>query len=196
MAPTEDARDQPLVGMRLDQAGRTAFFLWFNLEPVARRDARTTAFKPSGPSFRELVTVTVRTDDADRIAAIELSIARSFIEDPRQGMFAADIAKSFLGAALAAPDRAHMQHLIDTIAYGGTYAKPILAAEPRGGPAPQIERDSAPYLVWLGRNPYWRRPFDTVLLELENAETERGGALRLAVSAYGAPEDQPSPPSS
>ena len=196
MGTPEDTRDQPFVGMRLDQAARTAFFLWFNLEPVARPDARTTVYKPSGPSFRDLVTVTTRTDSADRIASIELSIARAFIEDPRKGMFAADIAKSFLGAALAAPDRIHVQHLIDTIAHGGTYATPILAAGPRGEPAPQIERDSAPYLIWLGRNSRWKRPFDTVLLELENRDGENGGSLRLAVSTSGTHAGQASPPSS
>ncbi len=185
-----------LVGMRRDEAALTGFFQWFHLEPAARPDARTTLFKPSGASFRELVTITVRTDEAARIAAIELVIARSFIEDPRQGMFAADIAKSFLGAALAAPDRAHMQHLIDTIADGGAYARPILAAEPRRRPNLQIERDSAPYQVWLGSNRRWRRPFDTVLLRLENVEDERGPSLKIMVGAYTDPAGQPSPGSS
>jgi hypothetical protein len=179
--------------MRLDEATRSDFFRWFELEPVARPDARTTSFKPSGPSFRDLATVTVRTGDADRIAAIELVIARSFIEDPQQGMFAADIAKSFLGAALTATKRAHMQHLIDTIAEGGTYARPILTAAPRGGRDLQIERESAPYQVWLGRNRHWRRPFDTVLLELENLEDGRRPFLKIGVSAYREAGPQPSP---
>lgn len=171
--------------MRLDEVTRTGFFQWFHLEPAGHPDARTTAFKPSGPEFRELVTVTARTDDTDVVVAIELAIARSFIEDPRQGMFAADIAKSFLAAALAAPDREHMQHLIDTIGYGGTYARPILTAAPRGREL-QIERASAPYLVWLGENPRWRRPFDAVLLRLENMADGPAPSLRISVTANAA----------
>ena len=190
MEPT--ASEPALVGMRLDEAARTGFFQWFHLEPVERPDLHTTSFKPSGPSFRELATVTARTDDANRIVAIELALARSFIEDPQQGMFAADIAKSFLDAALAAPERAHMQHLIDTIAHGGTYARPILAAGPRG-PGLQIERLSAPYQVWLGRNPRWRRPFDSVLLRLENIENGPTRTLKIVVGPYADSEDQPAP---
>jgi hypothetical protein len=180
--------------MRLDEAMRTDFFQWFHLEPAARPDGRTTSFRPSGPSFRELATVTARTDDANGIVAIELVLARSFIEDPRQGMFAADIAKSFLSAALAAPDRDHMQHLIDTIGHGGRFARPILSAAPRDAGKLQIERDSAPYQVWLGRNRQWRRPFDTVLLRLENTDGPVP-SLRIAVGANTDSAGQASPAS-
>ena len=183
-----------LVGMRLDEATRTDFFHWFQLEPVGQLEAGTISFKPSGSSFRDLVTVALRTDN-NRVAAIALVIARSFVEDPQQGMFAADIAKSFLMAALAPPDRAHMQHLIDTIAYGGAYARPILAVAPKGGREPEIVRGSAPYQVWLGRNSHWRRPFDTVLLTLENLEDAHGSVIRIAVSAYADARPQPSPAS-
>jgi hypothetical protein len=181
----EAAAQPALVGMRLDEVTHTGFFQWFHLEPAGQLDAHTTSFKPSGPDFHELVTVTARTDDAGGVVAIELAIARSFIEDPRQGMFAADIAKSFLAVALAAPDREHMQHLIDTIGYGGTYARPILTAASRAREL-QIERASAPYLVWLGQNPRWRRPFDTVLLRLENVVDGPAPSLRISVTANAA----------
>jgi hypothetical protein len=184
-----DTPHPALVGMPLDEAARTEFFQWFHLEPTDRPDARTVSLKPGGSDFRELVTVTARTDDINRITAIELVLARSFIEDPRQGMFAADIAKSFLAAALAPPDRAHMQHLIDTIAHGGTYARPILTAMPRDQNL-EIERESAPYQVWLGRNPRWRRPFDTVLLRLENVEDGSASSLRISVTDNADPAAQ------
>lgn len=173
---------QALVGLRLEEAARTGFFQWFQLEPTSRPDCQATCFKPSGPSFRELVTVTARTGDQDRIAAIDLVIARSFIEDPQRGMFAADIGKSFLAAALSPPDRPHMQHLIDTIGYGGQYARPILTGR-RALQGLEIERQSAPYQVWLGRNAHWRRPFDTVLLQLENLEVAGVPSLRISVSS-------------
>ncbi len=180
-----------LVGLSLEEATRTGFFQWFNLEPAAQLDAHRTAFKPSGPNFRDLVAVTVLVSEEGRITAIDLALARSFIEDPRQGMFAADLAKSFLAAALEPADRAHMQHLIDTIAYGGRYARPILV-RPDNRPEPQLERDSAPYQVWLGRNRDWRRPFDAVLLRLENVEIGGAPLLRIAVSSQAEPDAQAS----
>lgn len=183
---------QALVGQRLDEAARTDFFQWFKLEPTSRPDVHTTCFQPSGPSFHELVAVIARTDAEDRITAISLVIARSFVEDPKQGMFAADIGKSFLAAALCPHDRAHMQHLIDTIGYGGQYARPMLVG-PRAGPELQIERGSAPYQVWLGRNTHCRRPFDAVLLRLENLEISGVPSLRISVASYADSAGQPSP---
>jgi hypothetical protein len=171
------------IGMNLDEVRQTHFFQWFNLELAVAPDAARKVFKPSGAKFHDLVTVSAQIDASQRIAMIELVVARSFIEDPREGMFAADIAKSFLEAALAPEDRAHIKHLIDTIAYGGSYAVPILAARASDGPAPETARDSAPYLVWLDKNSHWRRPFDAVLLEVQNVMTDGTKSVRLAVSA-------------
>ena len=170
------------IGMTLDEARRTHFFQWFNLAPAGASEG-PAVFKPSGANFRDLVTVSARTDADERIRMIDLVIARSFIEDPRQGMFAADIAKSFLEAALGPEDRASMQHLIDTIACGGSYAVPILAASAPGRPAPEIVRNSAPHLVWLDKNSHWRRPSSAALLEVQNVMAGGVKAVRLAVSA-------------
>jgi hypothetical protein len=170
------------VGMTLDEARKAHFFQWFNLEPAGSSDG-AAVFKPSGPNFRDLVTVTARTDADERIRMIDLVVARSFIENPREGMFAADIAKSFLEAALGPEDRVSMQHLIDTIAYGGSYAVPILAASAPGRATPEIVRNSAPYLVWLDKNSHWRRPSGTALLEVQNVMAGGTKAVRLAVSA-------------
>jgi len=171
------------IGMTLGEARRMHFFQWFNLEPTTVPGAALEVFKPSGEKFHDLVTVTAQVDAAERIAMIELVVARIFIEDPREGIFAADMAKSFLEAALAPEDRAHMQHLVDTIAYGGSYAVPILAARASDHPAPEISRNSAPYLVWLDKNSHWQRPFDAVLLEVQNIVIGGIKAVRLAVRA-------------
>ena len=74
-----------------------------------------------------------------------------------------------------------MQHLIDTIAYGGRYARPIITAAAADRPQPRIERESAPYLVWRGENDYWQRPFNAVRLVLENVTSGGGAALRILV---------------
>src|SRR5262245_8791062 len=57
-----------------------------------------------------------------------------------------------------------MQHLIDTILWGGTYATPVFACRAPGGLNPQIARDSAPYRVWRGENSHWGGLNGTIVL--------------------------------
>lgn len=160
-------RREPLgfIGMTLAEAGRTEFFAWFNFVPDPGARPGEARFLPGAPAFAGLAALAAQLDRAQRIDAIALTVARRFIDDPDQGMFAADLGKSFLQAALAPADRTPVQHLIDTIAFGGRFRRPTLRhAE---SPMPALNRDSAPYLVWLGRNPRWERPFAAVRLTLE-----------------------------
>lgn len=109
-----------LVGAGLAEAEKTSdFFTFFHLTPTGPADARgVTAFRPSGPDFQALVLVTTTTDKAGRITAISLTIRRSFIDDPANGVFARDIAKSFLGDASQPADAASLKPLIDAIQSG------------------------------------------------------------------------------
>jgi hypothetical protein len=170
------------IGMSLDEAAKTHFFQWFSFAAAAPPVAETTVFKPDGSKFHDLATLSVTVGANGRIALIDLAITRSFIEDPREGMFAADLGKSFLEAALPPDDQAAMQHLIDTIGYGGTYERPVITGAP-GAANLQIVRDSAPYLVWLDGNEYWHRPVGAVSLRLENARLDGAAVLRITVGA-------------
>ena len=101
-------QDTPaLLGMPLSIArNETNFFGFFNLEPVGSEepvnDGVFTTFKPTGPTFHELVTLQVGTDRAGVIRDLRLCIARTFIDDPKSGIFAADIARSFLLSSVGA----------------------------------------------------------------------------------------------
>jgi hypothetical protein len=76
------------------------FFNFFHLAPTGPANAPGVIdFRPSGSEFTSLVDVGVTVDGADRITAMSLTLARSFIDDPANGVFARDIAKSFLQAA-------------------------------------------------------------------------------------------------
>jgi hypothetical protein len=178
------AESAPLgfIRMSLDDATKTEFFQWFHFEPVESSAAGMAVFKPSGEKFHDLATLSVSLGANRRVTSIDLAIARSFIDDPREGIFAADLGKSFLAAALPPDDRTAMQHLIDTIGYGGNFGQTVIMRAP--GPADlQIERDSAPYAVWLGHNEYWQRPVGAVSLRLENVERDGTAALRITVGA-------------
>jgi hypothetical protein len=114
------ARAAGLIGSDLAEARKTSdFFTFFHLTPTAPADAHgVTAFRPSGPEFRDLVLVTATTDKQGRITAMTLMIRRSFIDDPVNGVFARDIAKSFLGDAPSPADAALLKPLIDAIQSG------------------------------------------------------------------------------
>jgi hypothetical protein len=85
------------------------FWRFFNLErvdsTVAEGGRRTDlSFRPRGPMFREKVLVHV-TELADSgVTAVELTLDRAFVDDPRNGIFARDIARSLLRTAVPASD--------------------------------------------------------------------------------------------
>lgn len=88
----------------LPTAMKSGFFQFFNLEascPLVAGDNGThwQCFRPSGPKFRALVELDVQTDAQGVIVASQLGIDRGFIDSPRDGVFARDIAKSYLGWA-------------------------------------------------------------------------------------------------
>ncbi|MBL8706234.1 MAG: hypothetical protein JNM30_15395 [Rhodospirillales bacterium] len=164
-----------LLGATLDAVAGTDFFRWFHLERQLGASEGQIEFRPSGAAFRDLVAMTIHRDARGIVAAAEIRIARSFIDDPDQGMNAADFAASFLSAALPSRELAGIQHLVDTLRHHWRYARPRIVAA--GQPAPEIHLDSAPYLVWLGRNPHWTQPESATGLRLEAT----GSDVRITV---------------
>jgi hypothetical protein len=92
------------MGSNLANARTTNdFFRFFNFEPVGTEKltepTRLITFQPSGDAFKALVTLCVTTNPKGTIQAMQLFIARSFIDDSQQCAYAADLAKSFLRRA-------------------------------------------------------------------------------------------------
>jgi len=74
------------------------YLRFFNLRQYALKragDFRVIAFKPTGKQFRHSVTVEIAIDSRPNVRLTKLTIARDFIDSP-YGMFARDLAKSFL----------------------------------------------------------------------------------------------------
>jgi len=165
------------LGETLEQAKQTDFFRFFHLEQsqVSKNEGSTvTAFKPSGEKFRPLVTIRVTTDGAGRILALEMAMVRSFIDDPRDGIFARDIAKSFLQAGLPAPRDSETTDLISEIEFQATSTMTIIkraANEPK-----PPEKPTPGYLTYLGKQPSYEHRLRDYLLRLVN-ETEGGAAV-------------------
>jgi hypothetical protein len=129
------------------------FFSWFQLDPVGdpvpASSGRTWhCFRPDGEAFRALVELDVLIDASGRILEQRLGLDRAFADHPRNGVFARDLAKSYLQWGLSAPLDAQARTLIDNIANPAAAGVPVLMrAVP---PAPAIDTTGG-YLAYLGR---------------------------------------------
>jgi hypothetical protein len=170
-------------GKNPEEAKKTEFFRWFHLEQtgIASQDGgRVISFKPSGPNFHQLVTVKVTTAAGEVLRGMELILNRSFIDDPREGLFARDIAKSFLLAGLAAPRDREITDLINEIQYRGASTRPVLRHESLKRP-PLPEKPTPGYLAYLGQEPHYEHLIPGFLLRLENKKLGEVSVLVISI---------------
>jgi hypothetical protein len=134
------------------------FWRFFNLQRV---DSTTSAngrhvelsFRPGGAMFRDLVLLKV-TEVADSgVAAVDLTLNRSFVDDPRNGIFARDIARSLLRAAVPAADAGSI----------ATLAQEIEIPRPVSNP-------SEGYRAYLGSEPFSIQQFPHSMIMLLNSK--------------------------
>lgn len=172
------------IGDRLEEMRQTDFFKFFNLteaEPrTSERGLSVISFRPGGGNFRRLVRVAVTVNSDGVVRAMELSLERSFVDDPANGIFARDIAKSFLRAAVPRADAAKINDLADEIEFPKelegyrierTRPDPKLPAQPTKG-----------YLVYLGRQQLFAETFAQSALRVENISAG-SAVLRITVRA-------------
>lgn len=185
LAPRADAG----VGQRLEQAKQTDFFKFFALvedgtaEP-APGGLTTANFRPRAGQFRQLVKVSLTLDSGGVIRAAELAIERSFVDDPFSGIFARDIAKSFIRFAVPPGDEHAINDLANEIEFpkeSGAYdtvrvapgSDPKLPAQPTKG-----------YLVYLGKQPLFQQALAKSTLRMENVRAAgKGAVLHISVGA-------------
>jgi len=140
--------------LNLQNELKSDFFGFFHLElagdPIAVAGGQTWhGFRPSGPAFHDLVEVDVLTDSSGVIAAASLGIARSFIKDARDAVFARDIAKSFLAWTIRNPSP-QIDNLIANVANLSGSGAPVIM---RGPAAPPPPRDTTGlYAVYFGNS--------------------------------------------
>jgi hypothetical protein len=98
-SPLETA-GKGLIGSKLAKVETSNdLFTFFHLARVAeeKRDGKMeVVFNPTGEAFRKLVTLRISTDERGIIQQMTLSVARSFVDDRRQGVYAADLVQTFL----------------------------------------------------------------------------------------------------
>jgi len=181
--PARSKATAAAIGDSLTDAVRGDFFTFFHLKEKKReaKEGRTlVTFKPSAGAFRPLVTLQVTVNAEGKITAEELALARSFIDDPGNEVFARDIAKSLLRSAVPHADRDEVQLLateIENRDLRGTVlwrrdAQPRLPAEPSAG-----------YLVYAGKAARFGATWSESSLVFQNVLADDKPILLIVIAA-------------
>lgn len=178
---------EKLLGRKIDEAKKTDFFTFFHLQQIGsdtdpqRRVVLT--FKPEGEKFRQLVTVKVTLDAREKIAGMELSLARSFVDSKMNGIFARDIAKSMLRTMLPEADETKVTDLINEIEFGFISERPVIS----GRRPPKLPDQPTPgNQTFLGKRESYEQELGQTKLELRNRKSDTGESfLMIAVSQRG-----------
>jgi hypothetical protein len=152
----------------------SAFFRWFSLAPEASSDANTRTFRPSGAAFHDLVSFEALTGDAVTLRELRLILARSFIDDARNGAFALDITKSFLRDALG---QTPLVHDLERRLALSVDIRRADAATPE--PVALSDGEDAVLQTYAGLLPQCELRAGELMLRMENAR----GSLSIAISA-------------
>jgi hypothetical protein len=160
-------------------------FCFFHLQPVPSlldTTARKIGFKPSGESFHALTTVYCFVDQSDHIRSLELQLRRSFIDDPTNGIFAADMAKSFIYNAAGRDISSDLRALAEDIEFRATSRQPIISGPINRGAAALQRSPTAAYQVYLGRSSNRTLISGPIRAELENLLIEGENVFSLRIS--------------
>ena len=140
--------------LNLQTEQQSDFFTFFHLTPAGAPSAIAGgqawhSFRPSGPAFHDLVEVDILAGADGAISAARIAVDRSFIDSPSNGVFARDIAKSFLSWSIRNPSP-QIANLIANLAdLSGTGGTVIM----RGTPSPPPPDATGLYNVYLGHAP-------------------------------------------
>jgi hypothetical protein len=155
------------LGSNLETARRSDFFQWFHLQEATRRPeppGELLTFRPEGAKFRELCSLQALATPTGEIVRLELIVGRSFIEG-NQGLFAQDLLKSFLNAALTDACKELLRNFLAEMNEPG-----------RNG-------ETIGYTTFRGRNPEWATETGWSRLRLANVLLPEGASLVVAIEA-------------
>jgi hypothetical protein len=127
-----------------------------------------------------LTELLLTVDESDRLSGLELRLARRFIDDPRNGLFARDIAKSLLRDGLSSENAVFLADLINEIEFPRDLSVPVLTAR-----TAEVALPSEPtpgYLVFLGRRGRYEVRLNGKTLIMENYVREGTPWFRMALA--------------
>jgi hypothetical protein len=173
------------VGGSTADLARTDLWRFFNLQRAdSAADAHGGAVMTyrAGGRFGPLVQVKVTSTAAGRVDAMEVDLARAFVDHPMNTVFARDIAKSLIRTAVPAADMPAVETLANEIEFPA--ATPGVQ-QARLRPAPALPAQPSPgYRAFLGRDQAYLQPMEHSRLEIAAMPAADGSPwLRIAVSA-------------
>jgi len=158
------------LGGTVEQARKTEFFRFFHLEETVRQGP-VVHFKPSAEKFRSLVTLNLSLDSRQLLAGAELILSRAFVDSGSDGMFARDIAKSFLWIVTTAEERNGIAGLLAEIAQPPANLSGTLIV--REGAAPRVATAPSPgYWTFLGEQKSYEQRVNGGRIRLENRDVD------------------------
>jgi hypothetical protein len=174
------------LGDSIESAQNTDFFRWFSLVKVgSSRDSsnrEVIEFQPDVEKFRKFVSLKLTRDSTGHLLAAELTLDREFISSPENGVFAADIAKSFLLDAIPRKEVPKVKTLADEIQIGSyqSSGRPVIV---RAGTTPQLPKDASPgYETYRDLRQQWLLPLKAMHLSLENKDFNGRRVLVMSFS--------------
>jgi hypothetical protein len=171
------------LGDNLIHAEKTDLFTFFHLEHTAKakndKGHEVITFKPTGPKFRPLVSLDITTDGKGRLRALDLTLQRSFIEDPEIGVFARDIAKSLIRQATMPRDRGRIDDLANQIELDVRGQTTLVLRGPTSVRLP--DQPTKDYLAFLGKEEAFTRALALSRLTLTNRKNGDEPALVISL---------------
>lgn len=120
-----DGYARSVVGMPISSATQEDFFKFFRFKETERREASKddslAMFETQTGGYTVQLAVVVATK-GEAVKAMTMILSRKFVDDPKYGLFARDIAKSFLLAGVPDADANAIKLLVNEISFGGQHS--------------------------------------------------------------------------
>lgn len=111
-----------VAGMPIDSAKQEDFFRFFRFKETERheasKDESMAMFETQTGGYTVQLAVVVATR-GEAVKAMTMILPRKFVDDAKYGLFARDIAKSFLLAGVPDADANSIKLLVNEISFGG-----------------------------------------------------------------------------
>ncbi|HEY6420266.1 MAG TPA: hypothetical protein VIX59_14815 [Candidatus Binataceae bacterium] len=172
--------NQPLAEVQ-----KSGFFTWFNLAETRREPAagggNKIDFQPTGDKFHDLALVVVTVNSAMAIQRMDLVLKRSFIASPTSGVFASDIAKSFIAGAPPRDDGEALSTLANEIQYRAKSSQQIIVG-PGYSPPALPDPPTAAYEAYVGKRREVTKKLSHCDFGIENERPTDSDQLRMYFS--------------
>ena len=181
LEPTGGLLNRPFAEIQKSQ-----FVTWFQFaethrEPVAGGGEKID-FQPTGDKFHDLALIAVTVNPAMVIQRMDLVLKRSFIASPANGIFASDLAKSFVRGVPSSDDSEAMGTLADEIQYRAKSSQTVLIG-PGYSPPALPDPPTASYQTYLGQRRTNSKKLSHCLFSIENEQQAGIDQLRINFTA-------------